>query len=431
MTNTKKLLGLVALSVWPSHAAEAPDGCFFGPTENAAQYTYVPDCGDTTITFSDFTTWYAGLNTCQNTYTDSGDGNYYMCKAYLNTTINGWQCNDRDLSGNVYAKICDYHNPSPPPSTPSPPPPSPPPPSPPPPSPSPPPGPGAPCSTVDFDFTVSVTEYDAQVLADSTWSYGEELADLVANFWNKEFPASLLTLNPSVLADFTKITEEGQTDQSYVLEYTIGCGLTSEVTPAEAYEFLMTRATPIVIGSSVASGIAPRTRSTSVTTVAVAPSPSPPPSMPCIDFSVDRNIYTQGVTMSNGATYTQLWCYVLKNSFEDLCKSGMYYIEEAGEYKRCLPSYSDSGIFRCAPSEIASTACAPSAPPGSSSSSSLLVDSSTTQVNTEGGDDCMSDGGIAGIAIAMFLFGGVIGAVGIYFYVKKNAPNMAIKSPGV
>merc|ERR1711998_422374 len=125
---------------------------------------------------------------------------------------------------------------------------------------------------------------------------------------------------------------------------------------------------------------------------------------------------------TNGATYTQLWCYVLKNSFEDLCESGMYYIEEAGEYKRCLPSYSDAGIFRCAPSEIASTACAPSAPPGSSSSSSLLVDSSTTQVNTEGGDDCMSDGGIAG---------GAIGAVGIYFYVKKNAPNMAIKSPGV
>ena len=144
--------------------------------------------------------------------------------------------------------------------------------------------------------------------------------------------------------------------------------------------------------------------------------------------------------MSNGATYTQLYCWVLKNSFADLCESGMYYIDSSidsslssGEYKRCAPFDSGSGVIRCAPSEIVSTACAPSAPPGSSSSSSsLLVDSSTTQVNSAGGDgDCMSDGGIAGIAIAMFLFGGVIGAVGIYFYVKKNAPTMAIKSPGV
>ena len=43
----------------------------------------------------------------------------------------------------------------------------------------------------------------------------------------------------------------------------------------------------------------------------------------------------------------------------------------------------------------------------------------------------MSDGAIAGIAVAMLFAGGVIGAIGVYFIVKKNAPNMAIKSPGV
>ena len=443
MTNTKKLLGLVALSVWPSHAAEAPDGCFLTPTENADQYTYVPDCGDTSVVYSDFNAWYAQSQTCEDTYTDSGDGNYYMCVVILNTTIDGWQCNYRQLDGTLHKRVCDYHAPSPPP--PSPPPPSPisPPPSPASPSPAAPPGPGSPCVTKDFDFTVSKADYDKQVLDtvsdDELWSYGAELAALVAGFFSKEFPASRLTLNPSELADFVEITEDGESDLSYVLEYTITCGPTNEATPDEAYAYLMERATEISIGSTVASGIQPRTRSTSdYGDTTVAPSPSPPPSAACIDFTVDRNLYTEGVAFSNGATYTKLYCYQLKNSVQNLCESEAYYIDNNtpqttladGEYKRCVPDYTASGAFRCRPSELVSTACAPSAPPDTSSSG-LIVDSSSVEVNVEGDGDCMSDGAIAGVAIAMLLTGGVIGAVAIFFYVKKNAPTMAIKSPGV
>jgi len=403
----------------------------------------VPDCGDTSVVYSDFNAWYAQSQTCENTYTDSGDGNYYMCVVILNTTIDGWQCNYRQLSGNVHKRVCDYHAPSPPP--PSPPPPSPisPPPSPASPSPAAPPGPGSPCVTKDFDFTVSKTDYDQQVLDtagdDEPWSYGAELAALVAGFFSKEFPASRLTLDPSELADFVQITEDGESDQSYVLQYTITCGPTNEATPDEAYAYLMQQATEISIGSSVASGIQPRTRSTSDYPTTVAPSPSPPPSAACIDFTTDRNLWTEGVPWTGGVTVDKIHCWRLKNDAQSVCESEAYYIDNNvpgstladGQYKRCVPAApSSTGQFRCAASELISTACAPSAPPGTSSSG-LIVDSSSVEVNVEGDGDCMSDGAIAGVAIAMLLTGGVIGAVVIFFYVKKNAPTMAIKSPGV
>ena len=435
MANTKKLLGLVALSVWPSHAAEAPDGCFFGPSENSQMYTYVASCGNVDMTYdtSNYMSWYNAKTNCEESYTDSGNGNYHLCNMVYSTTSMSFICAVTDSHGNYKTKICDYHRPSPPPSAPSPPPPVPPPPAPPPPSPAPPPGPGAPCTTKDFDFTVSKIEYDAKILADPDWTYADELAPLVATFWVKDFPPERLSLNPSAVLDLTTTRESGQTDDSYVLEYTITCGPTNEATPEEAYEYLMNRATPISIGQLVPSRIQPRSRTSSVISVSVAPSPSPPPSAACIDFSVDRHVQDDGVVFSGGATQ-KLWCWNLKNDLRDQCESEQYYVNGAsdGEYKRCVPTPTSSGMFRCKPSTLVSTACAPSSPPGSSSSSSssLFIDGSATQQNI-GGDDCMSDGAIAGIAVAMLFAGGVIGAIGVYFIVKKNAPNMAIKSPGV
>ena len=460
-----KVIGLVALCMASSHA-QAPAGCLLDGV-SADTMTFLDDCTDMDLSLiagESYEEIGNKMNACYNSYMPY---NNYLAKAGLD----GDEPNTYLLCQAQYVYLCAYFSPgahgviktatcgspsppSPPSPSPPPPAPSPPSPSPPPPSPLPPsapPSPGAPCTPRTFDLVVAAEDYENKYYDTNKgdWTYAAELTEVIEEFFEKPMTGSRLVLSPEAPGELAEIEEEDDSI-SYALEFFLQCGPAEEVTVEEAYQYVMQIATEASL-SQLPSQIAVRSQNAQTSAEAVSP---PPPAMPtCIDPAVDinargdngNNCNDGGCVATSGGTLQRKYCYQLTEGLYDLCLSERYYtMNKKGNAKRCIPAEPTcvGGVCtnKCTDTKAALgaqfTVCGPSAPPppgGSSSSSSGGIYIEDQAITAGDGDceGCTSAGAVAGISIATFAIGFIIGAAGLTVYFKNNSPTMKVNGPSV
>jgi len=213
-----------------------------------------------------------------------------------------------------------------------------------------------------------------------------------------------------------------------------------QVTAMEVYSYFSEVVTPsdltAELGARGGDGIlAVRSITTFSDHDTVTP-PPPPPGTSCIDPFSDVDIRRTGVPVvgRNGQSTTiPRWCHQLKGGLESACAKEKYYVKGQNDvYRKCVPGREVNGVKLCTMSDPVEE-CGPSAPPPSpdagTSGGAYFIDSSATQVNAgdDDCDDCVSSGGVAGIAVSTFVVGFTIGGLGLIVYFKSHSGPTTIK----
>lgn len=293
---------------------------------------------------------------------------------------------------------------------------------------------------VSFDLTVPLDGYRTYYLANGAGGLEVALAEAVRNDTGLAFSTERVGLPKSNPDEIAQYNDDTYTDTSGVLKFYIACQA-GEVSPTVAQDSIILHAAGIL--PYLDSGLTVRTADKAITgAVAYPPPASPPlPENDCLNTAVDKHIRKPGIpiTQPNGAVvYEKKWCFNLEGTpeLDALCASKKWYYKWGGKAYRCIPGEPD--VFygqvtqTCTASTepldecVASPPPVPAGPPASSSTGGALVldDDSTAQTAS---DDCLSDGGVAGVAIATFVVGFVIGGLALSVYFKQNAP---VKMPG-